>query len=60
MDALFIAAIIGQTKVLATALRTFREFEGGTSECSPAFRPGSIHRWSHIALGVRSGMLPPG
>jgi AhpD family alkylhydroperoxidase len=29
LDALFIAAIIGQTKVLATALRTFREFGAG-------------------------------
>lgn len=29
LDAVFIAAIIGQTKVLASALRTFREFEDG-------------------------------
>ena len=27
LDAIFIAAIIGQTKVLASALRTFQEFE---------------------------------
>ena len=27
LDAVFIAAIIGQTKVLASALRTFQEFE---------------------------------
>jgi len=26
----FIAAIIGQTKVLASALRTFQEFENGS------------------------------
>ena len=29
LDAVFIAAIIGQTKVLASALRTFQEFEDG-------------------------------
>jgi AhpD family alkylhydroperoxidase len=29
LDALFIAANIGQTRVLASALRTFQEFEGG-------------------------------
>jgi len=28
MDAVLIAALIGQTKVLASALRTFQEFEG--------------------------------
>jgi alkylhydroperoxidase/carboxymuconolactone decarboxylase family protein YurZ len=32
LDAVFIAALIGQTKVLASALRTFQEFEGGTNE----------------------------
>jgi len=30
----FIAAIIGQTKVLAFALRTFQEFESGSKEKS--------------------------
>lgn len=29
LDAVFIAAIIGQTRVLASALRTFQEFEAG-------------------------------
>lgn len=29
LDAVFIAAIIGQTKVLASALREFQEFEAG-------------------------------
>ena len=28
LDAIFIAALIGQTRVLASALRTFQEFEG--------------------------------
>jgi AhpD family alkylhydroperoxidase len=28
LDAVFIAALIGQTRVLASALRTFQEFEG--------------------------------
>jgi 4-carboxymuconolactone decarboxylase len=32
LDAVFIAAIIGQTKVLASALRTFQEFESGSKE----------------------------
>jgi hypothetical protein len=32
LDAVFIAAIIGQTKVLAMALRTFQEFEGRAKE----------------------------
>jgi AhpD family alkylhydroperoxidase len=32
LDAVFIAAIIGQTKVLASALRTFQEFEGKSKE----------------------------
>ncbi len=32
LDALFIAAVIGQTKVLAQALRTFQDFEGETKE----------------------------
>ncbi len=32
LDAVFIAAIIGQTKVLASALRTFQEFEGKPKE----------------------------
>jgi alkylhydroperoxidase/carboxymuconolactone decarboxylase family protein YurZ len=27
LDAVFIAALIGQTRVLASALRTFQEFE---------------------------------
>jgi len=31
-DAVFIAAIIGQTKVLAFALRTFMEFVGRSKE----------------------------
>jgi 4-carboxymuconolactone decarboxylase len=29
LDAVFIAANLGQTRVLASALRTFQEFEGG-------------------------------
>ncbi|MCK9441904.1 MAG: carboxymuconolactone decarboxylase family protein [Methanothrix sp.] len=32
LDAVFIAALIGQTKVLASALRTFQEFEGRSKE----------------------------
>ena len=32
LDAVFIASIIGQTKVLASALRTFQEFEGKPKE----------------------------
>ncbi|HNX40389.1 MAG TPA: carboxymuconolactone decarboxylase family protein [Methanothrix sp.] len=32
LDAIFIAALIGQTKVLAAALREFREFEGQSKE----------------------------
>jgi len=32
LDAVFIAAIIGQTKVLASGLRTFQEFEGKLKE----------------------------
>ncbi|MDD4447946.1 MAG: carboxymuconolactone decarboxylase family protein [Methanothrix sp.] len=32
LDAVFIAALIGQTRVLASALRTFQEFEGGSKE----------------------------
>lgn len=32
LDAVFIASIIGQTKVLASALRTFQEFEGRLKE----------------------------
>jgi AhpD family alkylhydroperoxidase len=32
LDAVFIAAIIGQTRVLASALRTFQEFEGRSKE----------------------------
>ena len=32
LDAVFIAAIIGQTRVLASALRTFQEFEGKPKE----------------------------
>jgi 4-carboxymuconolactone decarboxylase len=32
LDAVFIAAIIGQTKVLASALRTFQEFESKPKE----------------------------
>jgi alkylhydroperoxidase/carboxymuconolactone decarboxylase family protein YurZ len=32
LDAIFIAAIIGQTKVLASALRAFKEFEGEEKE----------------------------
>lgn len=32
LDAIFIAAIIGQTKVLASALREFRDFEGDAKE----------------------------
>ena len=32
LDAVFIAAIIGQTKVLASALRTFQDFESESKE----------------------------
>jgi 4-carboxymuconolactone decarboxylase len=32
LDAIFIASIIGQTKVLASALRAFQEFEGKSKE----------------------------
>jgi 4-carboxymuconolactone decarboxylase len=32
LDAIFIAAIIGQTKVLASALRAFKDFEGESTE----------------------------
>jgi AhpD family alkylhydroperoxidase len=32
LDAVFIAALIGQTRVLASALRTFQEFEGKSKE----------------------------
>ncbi len=32
LDALFIAALIGQTKVLASSLRTFQEFEDKQSQ----------------------------
>jgi alkylhydroperoxidase/carboxymuconolactone decarboxylase family protein YurZ len=32
LDAVFIAAIIGQTKVLASSLRTFQEFEDRSKE----------------------------
>lgn len=32
LDAIFIAAIIGQTKMLASALRAFKEFEGEAKE----------------------------
>ena len=32
MDAILIAALIGQTKVLASALRTFQEFEEKAKE----------------------------
>jgi 4-carboxymuconolactone decarboxylase len=32
LDAVFIAAIIGQTKVLASALRTFQEFDDHANE----------------------------
>jgi AhpD family alkylhydroperoxidase len=32
LDAVFIAAIIGQTRVLASALRTFQEFESVSKE----------------------------
>ncbi len=32
LDAIFIAALIGQTRVLAAALREFREFEAGSDE----------------------------
>jgi len=32
LDAVFIAALIGQTRVLASALRTFQEFEGRSKE----------------------------
>ncbi len=32
LDAIFIAAIIGQTKVLASALRAFKDFEGKSTE----------------------------
>jgi 4-carboxymuconolactone decarboxylase len=32
LDAVFIASVIGQTKVLASALRTFQEFEGKLKE----------------------------
>lgn len=32
LDAIFIAAVIGQTKVLASALRAFKEFEGEAKE----------------------------
>ena len=32
LDTLFIAALIGQTKVLASSLRTFQEFEGSLDE----------------------------
>jgi alkylhydroperoxidase/carboxymuconolactone decarboxylase family protein YurZ len=28
LDAIFIAAVIGQTRILASALREFRDFEG--------------------------------
>ncbi len=31
LDAIFIAAVIGQTKVLASALRAFKDFEGESS-----------------------------
>ncbi|MGB4679461.1 carboxymuconolactone decarboxylase family protein [Methanothrix sp.] len=31
LDAVFIAALIGQTKILASSLRTFRQFEGDQS-----------------------------
>lgn len=32
LDAIFIASVIGQTKVLASALRTFQDFEDGQKE----------------------------
>ncbi len=32
LDAIFIAAVIGQTKVLASALRAFKDFEGEAKE----------------------------
>jgi len=32
LDAVFIASVIGQTRVLASALRTFQEFEGKLKE----------------------------
>jgi alkylhydroperoxidase/carboxymuconolactone decarboxylase family protein YurZ len=32
LDAVFIASVIGQTRVLALALRTFQEFEGKPKE----------------------------
>jgi AhpD family alkylhydroperoxidase len=32
LDAVFIAALIGQTRVLASALRTFQEFEEGSKK----------------------------
>jgi AhpD family alkylhydroperoxidase len=32
LDAVFIASVIGQTRVLASALRTFQEFEGKSKE----------------------------
>ena len=32
LDTLFIAALIGQTKVLASSLRAFQEFESNQSE----------------------------
>ena len=32
LDAVFIAALIGQTRVLASSLRTFQEFEGRSKE----------------------------
>lgn len=32
LDAIFIAAIIGQTKVFASALRTFQDFESKSKE----------------------------
>jgi len=43
LDAVFIAAIIGQTRVLALALRTFQELEEkrGTKHPKPPGRPGA-------------------
>jgi len=32
LDAILIAAVIGQTRVLAESLRTFQEFEGGDTK----------------------------
>jgi len=62
LDAVFIAAIIGQTRVLALALRTFQELEEkeGRSIPSPLVALAQLQDWGQRNVVAQSLHIVPG